>query len=292
MAGGCITRHVDVGVVTLALDEWSAGSGRPVLFLHATGFSRGVWRPMAAALVDRCRPLALDLRGHGGSSAPPPPYEWSRMAEDVLAVAERERWSDLVIVGHSLGGGTGILAAIERPELVSALVLVEAPLRPSREGGPSDMVERALRRRSEWPSREETAAHLRSRAPYDSWHPDVFAGFVETGFRARDGTGGTVELACAREIEAAVFTGSPLGQLWADLPRLRCPVWIGRGTGDRGLGSTTAPDAAQRLRDAHEWVAEGDGHFVPLERPGWVEAMVREALDILDGNPPQAWQDR
>ena len=185
-----------------------------------------------------------------------------------------------------------MLLALERPELVAALVLVEAPLRPSAGGrprardGPSEMVEVALRRRFEWPSRAEAAAHLRARAPYDSWHREVFAGFVDTGLRTRDGSAGAVALACRRETEAAVFEGSPLGELWASLPRIECPVWIGRGTGSRGLGSTTHPDAAAQARRAHEWVAEGDGHFVPLERPEWVRVIVREALGILDGTAP------
>ena len=85
-----------------------------------------------------------------------------------------------------------------------------------------------------------------------------------------------------------MFQGSAPGELWAALPELECPVWIGRGTGSRGLGSTTAREAASELRRSYEWVAEGAGHFVPLERPEWVEAIVREALGVLDGTPPAA----
>ena len=284
MTAGHRTRHAELGEVTLALDEWPASRGRPVLFLHATGFSRGVWRPAAEGLLDVCRPIALDLRGHGESRTTQPAGDWTAMAGDIERLAGREGWSELMIVGHSLGGGVGMLLALERPELVSALVLVEAPLRPSAGGRPSEMVEIALRRRYEWPSREEAAAHLRARSPYDSWEPAVFAGFVETGLRTldgRDGTAGAVELACRRETEAAVFQGSPPGALWAALPELSCPVWIGRGTGSHGLGSTTHPEAASQLQRGREWVAEGDGHFAPLQRPGWVGAIVREALAVL-----------
>ena len=283
------TREVDLGEVVFALDEWPGERPRPVLFLHATGFTRGVWRPAAATLTDACHPIALDLRGHGATRTSLPAAGWTEMAEDLERLAVAEGWSGLLIVGHSLGGGVGILLARARPDLVDALVLVEAPLRAPIGGGgnANQMVEVALRRRYEWPSREDAAAHLLARSPYDSWHPEVFAGFVDAGLRAV-GDDGTVQLACARETEAAVFTGSSMGELWAALPELECPVWIGRGTGSRGLGSTTAPDAASRPPRAYEWVAEGAGHFVPLERPEWVEAMVREALDVLDGAPPAA----
>ena len=285
MSAAYRTREVDVGETVLVLDEWSGEHSRPVLFLHATGFTRGVWRPTAAALTDVCRPIALDLRGHGATRTSLPAAGWTEMAEDVERLANLEGWSGLVIVGHSLGGGVGILLAQARPDLVDALVLVEAPLKAPIRGGSGNanqMVEVALRRRYEWPSREAAAAHLFARSPYDSWHPEVFEGFVDAGLRAV-GDDGTVQLACARETEAAVFTGSSTGELWAALPELECPVWIGRGTGSRGLGSTTAAEATARPRRSYEWVAEGAGHFVPLERPEWVEAMVREALGVLDG---------
>ena len=237
----------------------------------------------AEGLLEVCRPVALDLRGHGDSQTELPVGAWTEMAKDIERLAAAEGWREFVIVGHSLGGAVGILLGERRPELLSALVLVEAPLRPNMgERGPSKMVETALRRRYEWPSREEAAAHLRARAPYDSWHPEVFAGFVETGLRARDGAGGAVELACRRENEAAVFEGDPPGGLWALLPRVQCPVWVGRGTGSRGFGSSTDPDTAAQLRDAREWLAEGGGHFVPLGRPEWMQAIVRDALAVLD----------
>ena len=279
------TREVDLGEAVLVLDEWPGEGARPVLFLHATGFTRGVWRPTAAALTDACHPIALDLRGHGASRCDLPVSRWAEMAADVERLAGIEGWSGLVIVGHSLGGGVGTLLALERPDLVDALLLIEAPLKPpSGPGGGNakQMVEVALRRRYEWPSREAAAEHLRARSPYDAWHPEVFAGFVDSGLRAV-GSAGAVELACARETEAAVFTGGGTEELWSALPKLVCPVWIGRGSGSRGLHSTTDPEAASQPRRAHEWVAEGSGHFAPLERPQWVEAMVREAIEVLDG---------
>ena len=279
------TREVDLGEVALALDEWPGEGARPVLFLHATGFTRGVWRPTAGALTDACRPIALDLRGHGASRTSLRAAAWAEMADDLEQLTDIEGWSGLVIVGHSLGGGVGTLLALRRPDLVAALLLIEAPLKPpaaSGGGNANQMVEVALRRRFEWPSREAAAEHLRARLPYKAWPPEVFAGFVDTGLRAV-GADGVVQLACARETEAAVFTGGTTGELWDALPKLACPVWIGRGSGSRGLHSTTDPEAATLPRRAHEWVAEDSGHFAPLERPEWVEAMVREALEVLDG---------
>ena len=274
------TRAVNVGEVTLALDEWP-GEGPRVLFMHATGFSRGVWRPIADRLTGRCRPISLDLRGHGGSSKPAPPYDWESITADVLRLIELERWSDLIICGHSLGGAIAVDIAVQRPDLVRSLVLVEAPLADPEAGrrrssGVADMEDRALRRRHQWPDRQAAFEHLRARVPYSSWDDKVFEGFVDT---AIEDTADGVQLACTPEIEASLFAAARASSgTWARIGQIECPVWLGRGTGDRGLQSTTSPDAASRIPNVIERVAKGDGHFVPLERVEWVVQMVDEAL--------------
>ena len=175
------TRRVDLGEIVCALDEWPGERQRPVLFLHATGFTRGVWRPVASNLSDVCRPIALDLRGHGDTRTALAVGDWTAMADDVERLAEIEGWSDLVIVGHSLGDAVGMLLTLERPELISALILVEALLRPSADGRPSEMVEVALRRRYTWPSRDEAAAYLRARPPLRLLAPRGLPGLRRDG---------------------------------------------------------------------------------------------------------------
>ena len=87
-----LTREITVADgVTLALDDWSehaegGADARPVLFLHATGFTRGVWRTHARRLLSDCVPYAADLRGAGGSSRPEPPYLWSLIVEDIVTL--------------------------------------------------------------------------------------------------------------------------------------------------------------------------------------------------------------
>lgn len=274
------TRHVDVGAATLALDEWP-GEGRTVLFLHGTGLARGVWRPAAALLAGDCRPVALDFRGHGGSSRPDAPFDWSLVVDDVLRLAEIEGWRELVIAGHSLGGGIAVLTERARPDLVAGLVLIEPPLRPGGQDVASNLLERVRKRRTEWPSRDEAEAWFRDRAPYATWHPDAFAGFADTGIRD---VGDGAELACPREVEISVFEHTDLDLIWRRLTDVQCPVWVGRGSGNAERQSGTASAVADWPRLGFDRVAEGAGHFAPLERPHWVAAVVREALGYLDGS--------
>ena len=299
-----VTDHVQVAPgVQIAVDRWPRARGeRPVLFLHATGFTRGVWRAHARRLLDDCQPFAADLRGHGGSSRPEPPYDWALLVDDIATLVESRGWRDLVLVGHSVGGSTCVEVAHRLPDRVSAVVLTEPPLgpprpRPNGGDGKSDLVGRTERRRAHWPNRAEADIYLRSRAPYDAWADEVWAGFVETGLTAdhdppgESGRGGevpevsAVTLSCPPWAEVSVFKEAPGSRAWETLPELRQPVWVLRATGAVGMPSTCAPETAQRLRHPHEVVVEGSGHFLPLEQPDVVVRLVRDAL-AATGSPP------
>ena len=74
-----------------------------LLFAHATGFHGLVWAPTSAALTDRYRCLALDLRGHGMSETPDgASLSWQGMGDDVLAVLDSDR-VPLAQPGEQLG---------------------------------------------------------------------------------------------------------------------------------------------------------------------------------------------
>ena len=74
--------------VDIALYDFG-GSGDDLLLVHATGCGAGVLLPLARALGDRFRCLALDLRGHGRSGRPVDgDFAWSGFATDVLTAVD------------------------------------------------------------------------------------------------------------------------------------------------------------------------------------------------------------
>lgn len=78
------------------------GRGQAVLLVHGSGHNAAVWTDVASRLLDHCRPVAVDLRGHGHSaptSSTPEQY-WRDLGEVMAAL----RWDRPVLVGHSTGG--------------------------------------------------------------------------------------------------------------------------------------------------------------------------------------------
>src|SRR5688500_15435487 len=91
-----------VNGVELQVYEWPA-DGPTVFLAHATGFHARCWDQVVARLPEfRC--IALDMRGHGLSSKPEPPYPWRYFGEDVAALGRELHLEGALAVGHSKGG--------------------------------------------------------------------------------------------------------------------------------------------------------------------------------------------
>jgi pimeloyl-ACP methyl ester carboxylesterase len=120
------------GGITLIADEWNRGSAaaadRPtILMLHGGGQNRFSWKSTGQILADEgFHVVALDSRGHGDSDrAPGADYAVETLTADVMHVLDAIG-RPVMIIGASMGGLTGILAAdLAGPERVTQLVLVD-----------------------------------------------------------------------------------------------------------------------------------------------------------------------
>lgn len=281
-------RRVALAEVELALLDFG-GDGAPALVQHANGFSKGCYALLAAALAPRFRVLALDARGHGDSTHPESPgcYAWSLFADDLAAVAARLA-SELGVarlplaIGNSFGGTSLLGAASRLPELFERLVLIDpvtpvagaAARSPERRARVAELVERAGKRRHEWPSRAEARAFLAERELFAAWHPTALDLYVLDGLRLR--ADGSVELKCPGAVEAAVFAAGEDVDVEALARGVAAPaLWL---YATRGSFSRPRYEAlAASMRDAR--VEDLDaGHLAPMERPALVaEAILRFA---------------
>ncbi|MGO9385454.1 MAG: alpha/beta fold hydrolase [Mycobacterium sp.] len=117
--------------ITLVADEWNGGAdtaGHPtILMLHGGGQNRFSWKNTGQILADEgFHVIAMDSRGHGDSDrAPGADYAVETLTADVMHVLDAIG-RPVMIIGASMGGLTGILAAHRAgPDKVSQLVLVD-----------------------------------------------------------------------------------------------------------------------------------------------------------------------
>lgn len=96
----------------------------PALILsNSLGTNFSMWDAQAPAFEKRFRVLRYDMRGHGQSSVPPPPYAVPDLARDVLALADSMNITRFHFCGLSIGGMIGMTLALQAPERLSKLVL-------------------------------------------------------------------------------------------------------------------------------------------------------------------------
>jgi len=117
-----------IHVVDLREESPVPSGAIPILFVHGMVGHTGFWNTTLAACADRRRALAVDLRGHGNSSAPSDgDYSVEGCASDVLAAIDTLALEQIVLVGHSYGTFVTIEVAARRPDVVRRLILVDPP---------------------------------------------------------------------------------------------------------------------------------------------------------------------
>ena len=101
------------------------GQGPPVLMLHGWTCDGADWSWLASDLAVDHRVVVVDLRGHGRSTRTVDPYGAQVLANDMVRVLQHLSIERVVVVGHSMGTTVASALAVEYPDTVSALVLID-----------------------------------------------------------------------------------------------------------------------------------------------------------------------
>jgi haloacetate dehalogenase len=106
------------------------GQGPPVLLLHGFPQNHAMWARVAPVLARRFTVVCADLRGYGDSSKPKclpdnSNYSFRSMAADQVAAMARLGFNEFHVVGHDRGGRTAHRMALDRPDAVRSLAVLD-----------------------------------------------------------------------------------------------------------------------------------------------------------------------
>ncbi|MBP7002114.1 MAG: alpha/beta hydrolase [Amaricoccus sp.] len=105
------------------------GGGPPVVLIHGFPQTHAEWAPIAGALARRATVVAVDLRGYGASAAPASVggarYAKREMAADVVRAMAALGHERFALVGHDRGARVGYRLALDAPERVERLALLD-----------------------------------------------------------------------------------------------------------------------------------------------------------------------
>ena len=129
---------VDVGGIELA--TWEYGSGDPFLLVHGYTGSSLDWSDVVENLATKHRVITVDQRGHGRSTktSDEGSYSLARLVSDLTQLVDKLGLSSFHLLGHSMGGMVAMRYALEAPQRLRSLILMDTAAEPLR-GAPQMM---------------------------------------------------------------------------------------------------------------------------------------------------------
>jgi pimeloyl-ACP methyl ester carboxylesterase len=266
-------RKIAARGIEFEVEEHGEGD-RPFVLVHGYTGSRDDWLEQLPELARLGRTVAIDQRGHGGTtnSGDPADYSFAGLVADLLAVLDALGIERCDLLGHSMGGAVALRFALEHPGRLHSLVAMDTSANPMviqkqvREAGAHIVRSRGM---------GALFKAMRERAASDPARPAASRAFEER--IGSDAYGARMERKLLRmDPVAFVELGTQLAEAPGGLDRLgeiRCPVLVMVGEQDRPL--VKAADAMEAgFQDARRVTIRDAAHSPQHENPGaWFEAI-------------------
>lgn len=253
--------------------EFGRGPAHAVL-LHCALASGKAWTGLAAALSHRFSMIAPDMPGHGRSGA------WDHrcdLHDQVTAIARDCLGDGGHVIGHSFGATVALRLAIEAPDLVRSVTLIEPVLFAA--AGESDAAVLA--------NYLETSSGLGAAMAQQDWEAAA-ADFVATwgdgrpwdSLLERERRLFASQMPFIRETEAILLKDTA-GLLRPGRPEgITAPTLLIRGQHTEPVIGAVHVTLARRIPGAIDRVVDGAGHMVPITHPAAVAALIEANLFI------------
>ena len=247
------------------------GHGTPVLLLHGLGSSTRDWENQKAALAEHYKVILFDLRGHGRSDRPKEQYSMTTFADDVLALLEHLQLEKVHLVGISMGGMVGFQLAVDHPQRLLSLTVVNSSpqvrinsVRSALQIGKRWLFSRLLSMQS--------IGNMISKVLFPEPDQAALRTKVVERWRFND------KHAYLASLDAIIGWG-----VSERLERIDCPVLVISADQDYTPVAEKAAYTA-RLRNARLVVIEHSRHATPIDQP---QRFNQCLLDFLDTTQPK-----
>ncbi|WP_051047340.1 3-oxoadipate enol-lactonase [Nocardia asiatica] len=252
-------------VIDLAHTRYNGPPGSEVVvLLGSLGSTRKMWGQQMSGLSSVATVLAVDIRGHGGTPAPPGPYRIADLGRDVLGLLDALGYEKVHLVGLSLGGAIAQWLAINHPRRVHTLSLL---CTAAKFGHSSAWVERAaVVRRDGIASLATSVVGRWFTAEFASTHPQV-AQECSAMVKATDDEGYAACCEALSEWDSRV-----------DLSTVQAPTLLIAGTQDPATTPADLAVIAERVPRATLHVLNPGAHLVSIEQADRVTALIRDHI--------------
>ena len=238
------------------------GSAPTVLLSNSLATTMSMWKDQVSFLARDFRVVRYDMRGHGRTSAPPGPYDFTLLARDVVGLLDHLRIERAGYVGISIGGIIGQYLAVQHPQRLIAAVLCSTTSQISDQvrgvwdqriaaveaGGMDSQVGATLER---WFTEPYRAAHPEAM----TWVGDMIRMTPTVGF-----------IGCGRAIQGL--------DVAKDLGRVRTPTLVLPAEKDPGMPPALSETIHRAIGGSEFSVIGNASHLSNIEQPAAFNAAV------------------
>jgi|TARA_B110000014_G_scaffold239300_1_gene206588 pimeloyl-ACP methyl ester carboxylesterase len=245
-------------------------------FVHANGFPSGSYQTLFNLLTPNFEIVANSKYGHDQDF--PVENNWQPQVDELIQYTEQQlkkyNQEKLICIGHSFGGVIAFMAACQKPDLFSQLVMLDPPVFVGSKAFAISLIKhtkyidkfspagKAKSRRRTWPLEANIEALFSRKALFSNFDKRCLHDYVKSGFISRNNQ---IELVFDADVEANIFR-KMVTNLYRYKNKLTVPATLVYGT-TSNLGS---PDFFKKFRKLNKNIVlesfEG-GHMFPLEKP-------------------------
>ena len=251
-----------VSGTTLNYDE--RGSGKPLVLLHGFPLDNRIWREQIAALADRFRVIAPDLRGFGQSKSTDA-FTLESLADDVHALLADLGALPCVLGGLSMGGYVALAYAKKYPSDLLGLALIDTKAEADTAEGKAGR-EKMI----------ELARSQGSKAVADQMMPKMLAPDADKSRpQVKRELDQIMNAQTPRTIEHALAAMRDRPDRVADLASIAVPTLVIVGEHDAITPPAGAEKMSKAIPKSTYAVIRGAGHMSPMEQPQQVTDALR-----------------
>jgi pimeloyl-ACP methyl ester carboxylesterase len=251
------------------LEYWVKGAGEPVVFLHG-GVLTDWFGPLADELsrTGSYRLVSYHRPGYGSSTLPAQPITMAGQADCCLALMRHLGLAKAHLVGHSIGACIALQAALQEPEAVASVALLEPPVMTAT-ADPSPALTVLRSTAAQWKQGDVAGAM------------DTFMrGIVDPDYeRVLDRVLGTWREDALKGMDAFFQTDQAAVQAWRfekpEAARVQQPAILFLGGNSTRVNAIREPvhrTLLSWLPNAEGHTLEGASHLLPLQEPAQIAA--------------------
>lgn len=241
-------------------------------FVHGNSFPAGSYRQMLQHLQPHYDVQYLEMHGH--NPAYPVTDGWAFLVQELIDTLEQRYQEPVILLGHSLGGILSYLVALQRPDLVRCVVMIDSPLVVgwravllkymknfdfAKKYSPAQF---SQYRRNTWSNKEEALAHFMSKNVFSTWPQAVMQDYIDAGIEPLDDR---VVLKFRREIETQIYLSLPHDLGTRIKTPLQVPIGFVGGTESIECRRAGLEGTKKVVKD--NFIQTKAGHLMPMEIP-------------------------